>query len=93
MIAIGDALIGWGFWGGADAGTARALDDLSLQDPEAIALQKMSGAGFYSTDDMQCIRATVNRRHGGGWTLASDGGAGLPNNRPDRPIGPAAAAG
>jgi prepilin-type processing-associated H-X9-DG protein/prepilin-type N-terminal cleavage/methylation domain-containing protein len=69
MIAIGDALIGWGFWGGADPGMAWPLDYLDLRDPAAIALQKTSGAGFYSTDDIKCIRTAVNRRHGGRWNV------------------------
>jgi prepilin-type N-terminal cleavage/methylation domain-containing protein/prepilin-type processing-associated H-X9-DG protein len=70
MIAIGDALVGWGFWGGADADAAWALEGLDPLWPEATAAVGFgSVVGAFTPDDAKAIRAIVARRHGGRWNM------------------------
>ncbi|MBE7501547.1 MAG: prepilin-type N-terminal cleavage/methylation domain-containing protein [Verrucomicrobiales bacterium] len=69
MIAIGDALIGWGFWGMADDNAAWAWDDLRPLSPMAAAAVGFGSVAAFTPEDIKAIRAVVARRHGGRWNM------------------------
>ena len=72
MIAIGDAIIGAGFWGGADAfipGALWAHDDLSPHSYQTAAILGIGAPGPFSRADIALMRAAVKRRHGGRWNV------------------------
>ncbi len=71
MIAIADAIVGWGFWGFADPDAAGALDHLMPWGGEAISiiLGRPSQASFFTVADVKAMRAAVQRRHGGRWNV------------------------
>jgi prepilin-type N-terminal cleavage/methylation domain-containing protein/prepilin-type processing-associated H-X9-DG protein len=68
MIAVGDAIVGWSLWGGADENAGWAHDHLGPNLPEPTALIG-SRPGFFSATDLEAMRAVIRRRHGGRWQM------------------------
>ncbi|MBE7504114.1 MAG: hypothetical protein HS113_28275 [Verrucomicrobiales bacterium] len=68
MLAVGDAIVGWSFGGGADENAGWAHDHLGPYLPEPTALLGTQ-PGSFSSSDLEAMRGVVQRRHGGRWQM------------------------
>lgn len=69
MIAIGDAIVGWGSVGFADRNAGWAYDALVPSSSEMTGVLGIMNHGPYAAADIEAIRAVVKRRHGGKWNI------------------------
>jgi prepilin-type N-terminal cleavage/methylation domain-containing protein len=69
MIAIGDAVVGWGTtWGAADPDSGWARDVLQIdcrETKEALGITQ----GFFMPNDIKNVRSIIRKRHRGKWNV------------------------
>ncbi len=69
MIAVGDAIVGWGATGFADANAGWASDALVPHSSETTGVLGIMNPGPYNAGEIQAIRGVFQRRHGGRWNV------------------------
>lgn len=69
LIAIGDAIVGSVYWGGADySNAAWPCDRLGPDDPAIAVILGMKPSAWFPPD-VKVMRAVLQRRHGGKWNV------------------------